>query len=167
MARNLQGNRDKEGNLMTDEQYARAVPADTMLDNIIKERGGEVKEPAEKVELTEEDMIKALYVAKAEDVRGILDAHNITAEEAFDMYAIGGEMKETNPEAHAELVKIIELGLGGEKKGEPLKIDGESICLENGGSYSNGACSFPTSKFTGGKKHKTYRPNPPGMLTAP
>ena len=34
MARNLQGNRDSEGNLMTDEQYAKAVPADTMLDNI-------------------------------------------------------------------------------------------------------------------------------------
>ena len=109
MARNLQGNRDKEGNLMTDEQYARAVPADTMLDNIIKERGGEAKEPAEKVELTEEDMIKALYTAKAEDVRGILDAHNITAEEAFDMYAIGEEMKETNPEAHAELAEIMKL----------------------------------------------------------
>ncbi|HIO42728.1 MAG TPA: hypothetical protein EYN33_01795 [Gammaproteobacteria bacterium] len=121
MERNLQGNRDKEGNLMTDEQYAKAVPADTMLDNIIKERGGEPKEPAEKVELTEEDMIKALYTAKAEDVRGILDVHNMTAEEALDMYAIGGEMKETNPEAHAELVEIMKLEkvMGTAEESEP------------------------------------------------
>ena len=107
MERNLQGNRDKEGNLMTDEQYAKAVPADDILDNIIKERGAEPKEPEEKVELTEADLVKALYSAKAEDVRDILDEHNITAEEAFDMFTIGEEMKETNPEAHAELVEIV------------------------------------------------------------
>jgi len=124
MDRNLQGNRDKEGNLMTDEQYARAVPADTMLDNIIKERGGEVKEPAEKVELTEADMIKALYVAKAEDVQGILDAHNMSAEEAFDMYAIGEEMKESNPEAHAELAEIMkhEKAMGTAEESNPKTV---------------------------------------------
>jgi len=124
MDRNLQGNRDKEGNLMTDEQYARAVPADTMLDNIIKERGGEVKEPEEEVELTEADMIKALYMAKAEDVRGILDAHNKTAEEVLDMYTIGEEMKETNPEAHAELVEIMKLEkvMGTAEESEPKTV---------------------------------------------
>ncbi|MCS5551324.1 MAG: GLTP domain-containing protein [Gammaproteobacteria bacterium] len=125
MERNLQGNRDKEGNLMTDEQYAKSVPADDMLDDIIKERGGEAKEPVEKVELTKDEkveaLVDALYKAKAGEVRGILDEHNMTAEEAFDMFVISDEMEGANPEAYAELAEMVkhEKAMGTAEESEP------------------------------------------------
>tara|TARA_R110000823_G_scaffold2934_5_gene11677 strand:- start:47 stop:424 length:378 start_codon:yes stop_codon:yes gene_type:complete len=79
MERNLQGNRDAEGSFM------------------------EAEAP------TDEGLVDMLSVAKAEEVSMILEAAGKTATEAFDIYQIGEELQEINPEVYQELLDMMKL----------------------------------------------------------
>ena len=89
--RNLTGNRDKDGNLMT------ADPAQDMFEDIVAERSGEnpPKEEEPEGEGTDyAELIQALSEAKAEDVDDILTQFDATAKELTEGYAFEEALKD-------------------------------------------------------------------------
>lgn len=100
--RNLTGNRDKDGNLMT------ADPAQDMFEDIVAKRGGDSEAKVDKqmqdsvsqAEGEEErysKMIESLVGAKPEDVDAILTEFGATAREVRDGYAYEEALKD-NPD---------------------------------------------------------------------
>ena len=100
--RNLTGNRDKDGNLMT------ADPAQDMFEDIVAKRGGDSETKVDKqmqdsvsqAEGEEErysQMIEALLKAKPEDVDDILTQFDATAKEVREGYAYEEALKD-NPD---------------------------------------------------------------------
>jgi len=97
--RNLTGNRDADGNLMT------ADPAQDMFENIVEERAGE--NPPKEEEPQEEGtdyagLIQALMEATPEDVDSILTDFDSTATEIRDSYSFEEDLK-----ANQDVLKFI------------------------------------------------------------
>jgi hypothetical protein len=98
--RNLTGNRDADGNLMT------ADPAQDMFENIVEERAGEnppkEEEPQEEEGTDYVGLIKALMEATPEDVDSILTDFDSTATEIRDSYSFEEDLK-----ANQDVLKFI------------------------------------------------------------
>lgn len=98
--RNLTGNRDADGNLMT------ADPAQDMFENIVEERAGEnppkEEEPQEEEGTDYAGLIQALMEATPEDVDSILTDFDSTATEIRDSYSFEEDLK-----ANQDVLKFI------------------------------------------------------------